>query len=542
MKALTSLCLIASALTLIACSPLTARIEGRGLISKVISADVRVKDAAAELTEAARLTKSDPPLALKHCLESGRLSYLALKENPKEAQPIYNLAVEKLFGLLRDQSINPWAKPLRAGDFALSYRGSTGRRIRPEELELIPVNEIDLTTRALETRSTRNGIGAPLIGISSGKNVRLRNQQPLRPHSYISVTAVAHFSGHRCELELLDPMDVETVSVKGRSFPAAADFSASYACLMADEMRLTKSLPRLFDPGRFAQTARIVRLSPYDPKRTPILLVHGLLDPASSWTPLVNALRDDPFTRRHCQIWVYTYPSGYPYPYSAALLREELDKLKSSLPGHKPVIYVGHSMGGLIGRLMLTDSGDSLWNESLLEQPGRTDHTPEEIQFMRDLFVFRHRDDISRAVFISTPHRGAKLAANPASQMAARLVKTPALFIGLGKTLTQVLQRDEGAYRIDHIPCSIDTLSPSNPFVKAIDRLPIAQGIQYHTITGDRGRGDSPKSSDGFVPYASSHLEGASSELIVPSGHRAHRHPMGIREVLRIVRSHILAD
>ena len=541
MKPITSLCLIASAMTLVSCSPLTARIEGRGLVLKVISADARVKDAAAELTEAARLTKLDPPLALLHGLESCRLSYQALKENPKEAQAIYNLAVEKLFGLLRDQSINPWAKPSRVGEFVLSYRREPGRGIRPEELQLTPVNEIDLATRALEKRSKRTGIGAPLVGISSGKNFRLRNQQPLRPHSYMSLTAVAHFSGHKCELELLDPMDVETISVNGRTFPSAADFSASYACLMSDEIRLTKSLPRLFDPGKFAQTARIVRLSPYDPKRTPILLVHGLLDTASSWTPLVNALRDDPLTRRHCQIWVYTYPSGYPYPYSAALLREELDKLKNSLPGHKPIIYVGHSMGGLIGRLMLTDSGDSLWNESFIQQPEKTDHTPEEIQFMRDLLVFRHRDDISRAIFISTPHRGAKLAANPASQMAARLVKTPAFFIGLGKTLTQVLHRDEGAYRIDHIPCSIDTLSPSNPFVKAIDRLPIANGVRYHTITGDRGRGNSPNSSDGFVPYSSSHLEGASSELIVPSGHRAHRHPLGIREVLRIVRSHILA-
>jgi len=86
------------------------------------------------------------------------------------------------------------------------------------------------------------------------------------------------------------------------------------------------------------------------------------------------------------------------------------------------------------------------------------------------------------------------------------------------------------------IPTSIDTLSPQNRFVRTMNKLPIADHIPYHSIIGDRGRGDTPNSSDGVVPYWSSHLEGAQSERIVPSGHPAHQNKQGMEEVDRILR------
>ena len=75
--------------------------------------------------------------------------------------------------------------------------------------------------------------------------------------------------------------------------------------------------------------------------------------------------------------------------------------------------------------------------------------------------------------------------------------------------------------------------------MKSVNAIPIAPGVPYHTIYGDRGRGDAPKSSDGIVPYWSSHLDGAQSELAVPSGHSAHQNPQAIEEVRRILKLHI---
>ena len=43
------------------------------------------------------------------------------------------------------------------------------------------------------------------------------------------------------------------------------------------------------------------------------------------------------------------------------------------------------------------------------------------------------------------------------------------------------------------------------------------------------------KSSDGIVGYWSSHLDGAESELIVPTGHDVQTHPKTETEIQRIL-------
>jgi len=82
----------------------------------------------------------------------------------------------------------------------------------------------------------------------------------------------------------------------------------------------------------------------------------------------------------------------------------------------------------------------------------------------------------------------------------------------------------------------VDTLEPNDRFVLAVNELPITPGVPYHSIMGDRGRGDTPNSSDGIVPYWSSHVDGAKSELIVDSGHDAQTNPKAIKEVDRILK------
>src|SRR5262249_25989130 len=88
----------------------------------------------------------------------------------------------------------------------------------------------------------------------------------------------------------------------------------------------------------------------------------------------------------------------------------------------------------------------------------------------------------------------------------------------------------------NRMPNSVDTLEPNDRFVEAVNKLPITPGIPYHSIIRDRGRGDTPNSSDGVVPYWSSHLQGAQSELIVNSDHAAQYDPEAIREVDRILK------
>jgi pimeloyl-ACP methyl ester carboxylesterase len=75
---------------------------------------------------------------------------------------------------------------------------------------------------------------------------------------------------------------------------------------------------------------------------------------------LINDLRAEERIRRHDQFWFYSYPSGYPYPYSAAILRQQLDAAERKFPLRKRMVVIGHSMGGCITRLLITDTGNKI--------------------------------------------------------------------------------------------------------------------------------------------------------------------------------------
>jgi hypothetical protein len=123
------------------------------------------------------------------------------------------------------------------------------------------------------------------------------------------------------------------------------------------------------------------------------------------------------------------------------------------------------------------------------------------------------------------------------------LVKSPATLISVGNDALMAATFQAGDMHLNRIPNSVDTLAPNNRFVRAINRIPVVPGIPHNVISGDRGKGGNkdqtePVMSDGIVPYWSSHMETAESELVVPSHHSAHQHPLAIAEVGRILKSH----
>ena len=256
---------------------------------------------------------------------------------------------------------------------------------------------------------------------------------------------------------------------------------------------------------------------------------------------MIDSLRDDPWIRVHYQFWFFSYPSGYPYPYSAALFRRELDGIKRAFPGHKQVILIGHSMGGMISRLMVTDSGDKIWRAFFGKNPAQTPLPGDVRRRLEEAFVFNHRPEVKRVIFISTPHRGSALASSWIGRIGASFVRRPEDLEPVYAAAKPLLVADPEARSLHRLPNSVDTLEPNDRFVEAVNKLPIAPGIPYHSIMGDRGRGDTPNSSDGVVPYWSSHLPGAQSELIVPSDHGAQYNPEAIREVARILKLNLAA-
>ena len=191
----------------------------------------------------------------------------------------------------------------------------------------------------------------------------------------------------------------------------------------------------------------------------------------------------------------------------------------------------------MISRLMVTDAHDRIWRDYFGRSPAETLMPVATRKLLTESLVFVHRPEISRVIFISTPQRGANMASNWIGRIGSSLVKTPLFLASIPfATLKATLKPDLNVMQLSRMPNSIDTLAPNNRFVLEVNKFPIAPGIPYHCIIGDRGRGDTPNSSDGVVPYWSSHLDGAQSELIVPSDHGAPRNPQAIAEVDRILK------
>ena len=200
------------------------------------------------------------------------------------------------------------------------------------------------------------------------------------------------------------------MTLGGHQFTLAADYTAGPALLMARQTPEKIGFARLMQPGKYADTAKLTRIQFYDPKRIPVLFVHGLEDTPACWAMMINELRGDAELRRRYQFWVYSYPTGYPYPYSAALLRDALDEVNKEYPHHKPIVMIGHSMGGTVTRLMVTDAGDKLWLDYFSKPPAQTPLRATTREMVEKMLIFNHRPEVHRVVFMSTPHRGSNLA------------------------------------------------------------------------------------------------------------------------------------
>ena len=492
--------------------------------------------------------RGEPLVALGDYLVAAEAAERKLARNPNDtaARANYNFAVARVIGTIRRAKIDVVSGPLNVpsagGGYVLSIKRDPRPQWNPSLYTFVPADQFDVKGKYVAERSLKAGLGAPIVAIGKEMNKDRKENFGL-PRTFYGVTAVVRFEGRRAILSFEDPLSTEQIRFGGRSFPLAADYTVPLAVMLASANPKMHELPRLLRPEKFEETARITRLQPYDPNKAVVLVIHGLMDTPATWTPMINALRGDEQIRRSCQFWIYSYPSGYPYPYSAAILRRELDAIEKKFPLKKPMIVVGHSMGGCIARLLITDTGDKVWMRIFKKAPEETPLQPESRKLLTESLIFRHRPEVGRVVFISAPLRGSDLARNPIGRLGSMLVKAPSNLLGASKDLLKVATFQSDELKLKRMPNSVDTLAPNNRFVRAINTVPITAGIPYHVICGDRGLGGNkdstkPEMSDSVVPYWSSHLDGAQSERIVPSDHFAHQNLQAIEEVKRILRIH----
>lgn len=461
---------------------------------------------------------------------------IALGDNSQEAREIANVALGRFVESNFDGA------ELRKTDFngpdGVHYqvRIATGPRDWNAALlsKLTPV-------RAARTRAAASlqwpGWGVPVIGKSQPN----RTDQPFEPRlGYrlpVTVSADMRMRGDICEttIRFLNPEVTKSLDIGGKVRPVAGNLFVPNLATFRRGNPLILSLRWLFQVDRFTYPTRLIFMQPFDPNRIPVVLVHGLLSTPQMWGEVVNGLQEDPVIRKNFQFWAFFYPTGQPIPVSALDLRKALQSAESRYPIRRGLVLVGHSMGGIVSRAQASSSGGAaLLNDVFGEDAPRVAERLPRAPLLRDTLIFERDKNVRRVVFVCVPHRGSNMALAGPAGFFASLIRLPNNIVGAVAEVSEVVTTMD----LRRPPTSIAGLSPRSPFLRALNQRPIE--IPHHTILGDRGRGDSPNSSDGVVPYSSAHLETAESELIVPAGHGAFRHPMAIAEMRRVLREQLV--
>lgn len=506
-----------------------------------------------------KLPQTSPALCRQQAGKSDSLdesvSFAAQAWRQVEQQPgnpaalhTYNAAVARVMSVLRREKLAPWEADVPLSPFSgfrrLTYLRDPNAAKSAAEYEFITSDSVAVKPKLFGQRARKDGIGAPLVATARQRS-RGRNEELAPPQDAYGVTAILRFRGDTAELELLDPLETETARVDRREFPLAADFTAPLAVGLRGARTSTLEHARLLRPEDYEDTARIIRLQPYDPDKTVLFLIHGLKDTAATWMPMINRLRADPVIRRNYQVWLYSYPTGFPYGYSASVLRQQLDEALAAKPLRRPMVVIGHSMGGSIARLLVTDTGDKLWKGIFGRTPGESRLPEVTKRTLTKSLVFKRRPEVGRVIFISAPLRGSDFAGGIVGRIGSMLVRTPRFLLRASIDAAHLATLQLGELKLRRAQNAIDTLAPTSRYARAINAIPIAADVPLHVIVGDRGLGGSktqgpaPVMSDGIVPYWSSHIPQADSEKVVPSDHSTHQHPQAINEVARILRDHV---
>ena len=448
---------------------------------------------------------------------------------------------------------------LRGGTFQLPFGPITvafdPAAVRAGNRELyrfIPIAE--LTVHGMAMRYRWPGLGTPLAASTRLIDSSKPGRDLVAPRLQVPVTALLRIPAARRALVQGDPLastlelhlawDAESVSIGGEQVPLENEPTAAIA--------LTFTGVPIFNIETFGFLGRIsgilkdrpplVSTTPYRPGLIPVVFVHGTASSIVRWAEMFNRLQAEPEIRSRYQFWFFQYDSGNPIALSALRLRDSLTAAVAQLdpdgkdPALRRMLLIGHSQGGLLVKMQGIDSGDRFWNAASrvpFDQVVLSDETRGLIG--RALFV-QPLPEVSRMVFICTPHRGSFVAGR---NLIATLVRR---FLNLPLALTGVaadIARNPGAFAAGTIvPSAVDNMSPRNPFLRTLQEIPVATSIKAHSIIAVDGDGPVEDGDDGVVKYSSAHIEPVESELVVRWNHSSQGRPETIEEVRRILLLH----
>lgn len=489
----------------------------------------------------------------------------ALEDRQTQVRDYYNYAVQqavtRLFDdneTLHDNLGRHGSFSTRSGDWLISGKLSNLRLSREQQLpqQLIPA--ASLTFKGVRNQYRRDGIGAELVAVMARRVVtRASSEQAFSESPFPALTLVLRFPGdsldevlatHSVKLMGFDPYRQDHVTLAGQYAPLAANFTSGYGLWLARSGFASQSLQTLIGRGEVLERPHVYLMQPYDPRRRILVLLHGLASSPEAWINVANEIMGDETLRQNYQIWQVYYPTSAPIAVNHVMIREALQETLATLDPHgrhaatRDLVLVGHSMGGVLARLMVSDSGDQLWQDVVERYQLSGKRKTEARKALKNYAWFQPVPQVRRAIFIAAPHRGTPVAEYRLARWTASLIKLPFSMLGRMSEIALLLvdPSSASASSVTRGFNSIDNLSDQDPFIRASSRLPIAEGLPYHSIIGhDKPKIPLPESSDGVVPYRSAHLDGALSEKVVHSWHSVQETPEAILEVRRILHEHL---
>ena len=411
----------------------------------------------------------------------------------------------------------------------------------------------DYVVGGLQNRTYQYGLGVPMIGIRKSDRTGPGHERfypaemafPLtaflRPPSKLGAETA---TDGEYTLDLVDPLQVNQV---GTTPPMMleTDLTTPLA-YMWSKTDLTKyRWSGLLRPEQNLERAGLMLIRPYEANKIPVVMVHGLASTPLAWIPMLNELLRDPRIQSRYQFMLYLYPTGVPFPIAAAGLRETLLEAEKTFNPtgadgeYGKMILLGHSMGGLLSHAMVVESADRFWG---LNSDRRFDDLigPQDVlnELKRYMF-FKPLPFVGRVVFLATPHRGSDMSRGMIGRVGAGLISDSD---HIAKLLSRLVKDNPEAFdrrRFRRLPSSIETLETNGDMLLALLGMKPAERVVFNSIIGSTRPGPVKSSSDGVVPYSSSHFDGAESELVVRSDHGVEIDSSAIKEVHRILLEHI---
>ena len=237
-----------------------------------------------------------------------------------------------------------------------------------------------------------------------------------------------------------------------------------------------------YHPGSSEIRYKLVGLSPLRPLapgKIPVVLVDGLWGSPRRWAPMVKALEADPLVRGQFQFFTFSYTTSDPIPYSAHLLRRSLRALRDRSdpertdPSWDRMVLIGHSMGGLLCKMMTQESGSKLWDLTALRPFEKLEGPADARELLQAVMDYKPVPEVKRLIFIATPHRGSPLVWGPIREIGIRLVRPPAVLEQARVSLLATNGSDvfTPGFRAG-LPTSIAELAWEHPLLLAIDSHP----------------------------------------------------------------------